>query len=87
MRSWASRFSSPLRLQLSLPREHLLLRVGQHAVESAQDGQRQDNVLVLAALERVADQVGDAPEEADDLAVVHVLLSLWLQVGAIAAAR
>ena len=51
--------------------EHLLLGRRQHAVEAAQDGERQDHVLVLAALEGVADQVRDAPEEADDLAMVH----------------
>ena len=31
----------------------------EHAVEAAQHGERQDHVLVLAALEGVADQVGD----------------------------
>jgi hypothetical protein len=35
-------------------------------------------VLVLAALEGVADEVRDSPEEADDLAVVH---SFTLQFG------
>src|SRR5690606_14434876 len=48
-----------------------LLRVGDHAVEAAEDGERQDHILVLAALEGVADEVRDAPEEADDLAVIH----------------
>ena len=45
---------------------------GQHAVEPAQHGERQDDVLVLASLEGVADQVRHPPDEADDLAVVHI---------------
>jgi hypothetical protein len=55
----------------SLPLQDALLGVCQHAVQPAQDGQRQDDVLVLTPLEGVADQVRDAPEEADDLAMVH----------------
>ena len=51
--------------------EHLLLCTGEHAVETAQDGKGQDDVLVLPTLEGVADEVRDAPEEADDLAMVH----------------
>ena len=51
--------------------QHPRLGGGQHRVEPAQHGQRQDHVLVLAAFEGVADQVRHAPEEADDLAVVH----------------
>ena len=58
-----------LALELRLALEHLLLGGGEHAVEPPQDRERQDDVLVLAALERVADEVRDAPEEADDLAV------------------
>ena len=64
-----------LALQLGLLGQHLLLGAGQHAVETAQDGERQDDVLVMAAPEGVADQVGDAPEEADDLAMVHAVRS------------
>ena len=52
--------------------QHLWFRRGQHAVEPAQHGERQDHVLVLAAFEGVADQVRHAPNEAGDLAVVHV---------------
>src|SRR5690606_36617310 len=48
-----------------------VLRVGEHAVQAAEDGERQDHILVLAALEGVADQVRDAPEEVDDLTVVN----------------
>jgi hypothetical protein len=44
---------------------------GQDAVEAAEHGERQDDVLVLAALEGVADQIRHTPQEADDLAVVH----------------
>ena len=39
----------------------LHLGARQHAVQTAQDGQRQDHVLVNAALEGVADQVRNAP--------------------------
>ena len=61
-----------LALEPGLDGQHLPLGGGQHAVEPAQHGQEQDHVLVLAALERVADQVRHPPDEADDLAVVHV---------------
>ena len=44
---------------------------GQHAVEPAEHGERQDHILVLAALEGVTDQVRHASDEAGDLAVVH----------------
>ena len=66
--------------KLGLFRQHLLLRAGQHAVQAAQDGERQDDVLVLAALEGIADEVRDAPEEADDLAMVHCVRSPSLLV-------
>src|SRR5207249_5888057 len=62
--------------QFSLLREHLLLGAGKHAVETAQNGEREDDVLVLAPLESVPDQVRDAPEEADDLAMVHRVRAL-----------
>ena len=51
---------------------HLQLAGGQHAVEPAQHGERQNHVLVLPTLEGVANQVRHPPDEADDLAVVHV---------------
>src|SRR5690606_4124540 len=60
-----------LALELRLTLEDGVLRVGEHAVQTTEDGERQDHILVLAALEGVADEVRDAPEEADDLAVVH----------------
>jgi len=58
-------------MRLGLFGQHLLLGFCQHTIEPAQHRERQDHVLILAALEGVADQVGDAPEEADDLVVVH----------------
>ena len=60
-----------LALVSGLDLQHLPLGGSQHAIEPAQDGERQDHILVLAALEGVADQVRYAPDEADDLAVVH----------------
>ena len=41
-----------------------------YGVEAADDAHREDDVGVLAALEKVAeDVVGDAPEEGDDFVV------------------
>ena len=51
---------------------HLPLAGGQHAVEPAQHRERQNHVLVLPTLEGIANQVRHTPDEADDLAVVHV---------------
>src|SRR6185437_162443 len=54
-----------------LLREDLGLRRLEHGVEAAQDGHRQDDVAVLAAHVEVAEHViGDAPDEADDGAVL-----------------
>jgi hypothetical protein len=64
-----------LALQLGLLAEDLLLGVGEYAIETAQDRERQDDVLVLAALEGVADEVCDTPKEADDFAMVHCVRS------------
>ena len=69
--------------QLRLFREHLLLSAGKHAIEAAEHGQGEDDVLILAAFERVADEVRDTPEKADDLAVVHGLLCGYLAAGRI----
>ncbi len=44
---------------------------GEDAIEPTKNGEREDDVLVLAALEHIADQIGDAPNEAYDLTVVH----------------
>jgi hypothetical protein len=43
----------------------------QHAIETPEDRQRQDDILVLTALEGVADKVCNTPKKTDDLAVVH----------------
>ena len=51
--------------------QHVGLGGSQHAVEPAQHRERQGHVLILAALEGVADQVRNPPDEARDLAVVH----------------
>jgi hypothetical protein len=61
----------PLATKLGLSLEHLLLGGGEHAVEPPQDREGKNHVLVLAAFEGVADEVRHAPEEADDLAMVH----------------
>jgi len=60
-----------LAAQLRLALQDSLFRVGQHAVQAAEHGQRQDHILVLAALEGVADEIRDTPEETDDFTVVH----------------
>jgi hypothetical protein len=52
------------------------------AVQAAQAQEREDHVLVLPALERVADQVRDTPEQADDLAVVHTFTVLSVSTSA-----
>ena len=62
--------------ELCLPLEDAFLCAGEDAIQAPEDREGEDDVLVLSALEGVADQVRDAPEEADDLAVVHVLFSI-----------
>jgi hypothetical protein len=57
--------------ELRLGLQDLGLGRRQDAIEAPEHSERQDDILVLAALEGVADQVRHAPEEADDLAVVH----------------
>ncbi len=57
------------KLRLSL--EDLFLLVGENAIEAPEDGERKDDVLVVTAPERVADQIRHTPEEADDFAVIH----------------
>jgi hypothetical protein len=62
-------------LKLGLPCEHLLLGIRQHAVEPAEYRQRQDDILVMAPPEGIADQIRDAPEETDDsLCVIRFLV-------------
>ena len=55
-----------LTFKLRLPFEDAFFLVREYAVEAAQHGERQNYVLILAALEGVANQVRDTPEEADD---------------------
>ncbi len=57
--------------QFRLAFEYLMLGRREHAVETPQYGQRQNDVLVLASLEAVANQIRDAPDKADDFTVVH----------------
>jgi hypothetical protein len=64
------RVLQPFSPDLTLPRQHLLLGQREHATRTPQHRERQDDVLVLAALEGVADQVRDSPDEADDLGVI-----------------
>jgi hypothetical protein len=59
-------------LKLSLPCKHPLLGIRQHAVEPAEHRQRQNDVLIMAAPEGIADQIRHPPDKADDLAMVHV---------------
>ena len=47
---------------------------GKHAVESAKYGKRKDHVLILAALERVANEIRDSPDETHYLAMIHCLI-------------
>ena len=68
-------FESPA-FQFRLSLEHVLPRRSQNTIEPAQHGQRQDDILVLSALEGVPDEVGNAPDEADYLAVVHSPITL-----------
>ena len=51
--------------ELGLSLEDLFLRRRQYAVNAAQHREREDDVLVLAAFESVADQVRDTPDETD----------------------
>lgn len=47
------------------------LGAGENAFEPAQHSERENHVLLFAALEGVADQVGEAPEEGDDFGVIQ----------------
>ena len=60
-----------LALQLGMVFQTPLLRRFHHAVEAAQHREGQGYIGVLATLEGVADEVGNALGEADDLAVVQ----------------
>ena len=60
--------------------EHVGLRRLEHAVEAAQHRKRQDDAAVLCGLVGAAEQVGNAPDEADLVAeAVHLRYTLqWL---------
>ena len=51
--------------------EHGVLGRLEHAVEPAQDGERQDDAAVLVGLVVAAEQVGDGPEEGGEVRVSH----------------
>ena len=55
-----------LRLDLRVPREHPRPGGGEQAVEAPQHRHRQDDLAVLVALVRPAEQVADAPDEAGE---------------------
>jgi hypothetical protein len=59
--------------KLGLPPEHLFFCGTKYTVETTQDGEGQDHVLILASLKGVANQVRHTPKKTDDLAVVHTL--------------
>lgn len=43
---------------------------GEHAIDPSRDGARMDHVLVLAEFDGIADKIGDAPNDADEFALV-----------------
>jgi len=47
----------------------------QYLVDAAEDREGEDDILVFAALEGVADEVGDAPNEGRDLGMRHQYLA------------
>ena len=55
-----------LRPDLRVLREHPRLGGGEQAIEASQHRQRQDDLAVLVALVRPAEQVADAPDEAGE---------------------
>ena len=67
-----------LAAEFGLALEDLFLGRREDAVEAPQHREGKDDVLVLAPLEGVADEVRDAPDKADDLAVVHARSELVL---------
>jgi len=54
-----------------------LLGRGEDAIETPKNGEGKNDVLVLAALERVADQIRNTPEKADDFTMVHFARDLF----------
>ena len=51
--------------------EHGGLGGFEHAVEAAQDGERQDDLAVLGLLVVAAQQIGDGPDEGGEIGVAH----------------
>ncbi len=60
-----------LALELADGLKNFLFRRRKDAIETTQHGKRQNDVLVLTAFKGVANQIRDAPNEADYLAMVH----------------
>ena len=52
-------------------RQHLRLGRGQHTVQSAQHGERQDDLAVVGLLVIAAQQIGDGPDEGGEVLLVH----------------
>ncbi len=61
--------------------KNFLFRRREHAIETAQDSERQYYILIFASFEGVADQIRDTPEKADDFAMVHLFRAYLSQVG------
>jgi hypothetical protein len=57
-------------LELRLLAENPLLRVGKDAIQASQYRQRQDDILIFAALEGIPDEICNAPEPTDDFTVI-----------------
>jgi hypothetical protein len=55
--------------------KNFLFRRRKHAIEPPQHGKRQNNVLILAAFESIANQIRDAPNETNYLTMVQEFLS------------
>ena len=64
--------------------EHRLLRPGEDAVKAAKHGDGEDDLAVLVALVRAAQQVADAPDEVRQLAVLLRVHGLSRSVAAVA---
>ena len=58
-------------LVLGVGAPHGLAGGREYAVEPPQDSEGEDDVLVMAAFEGIADEVSDGPDEGGDFGVVH----------------
>jgi hypothetical protein len=73
---------SPLGFDSGVFFQHLRLRRHQDAIETPQNGERQDDFAILVPLVGAAEQVADAPDEAGDLRVAfsgHGLKAIQLR--------